>query len=101
MAAPDAPANLAAKPGPHPGSMYVNADAVTADPEVDTYTVYVDHQTGVATDQYIAKYDLLVDPDVMLEGLPEGIRLYVTITATNSEDEGSAATEVEVVLPGS
>lgn len=97
MATPGVPANFSSKPGPEPQSLYVNADTVTADPTVDTYSVYVDTITGVGKAQFKHKHTG-VKPDQVILGLRHAERYFVSITAQNSEAEGTAATEVEVVM---
>lgn len=98
MALPGAPANLGVRPGPEPQSLYVNADTVVATPSVDSYTVYVDDATGVSSSQFRVKKDLLLKPDVMVKLDFFAAVYFVTITATNSEGEGSAATEASLTL---
>lgn len=97
MATPGTPANFSSKPGPEPQSLYVNADTVTATPTVATYHVYVDTVTGVGKSQFEHK-QTGVKPDQTILGLRHAERYFVTITAESSEAEGTAATEVEVVM---
>ena len=99
MALPGVPANLSARPGPEPQSIYVNADAVVATPTVDSYDIFVDTVTGVGAAQFKATRTA-VDPDIEIKSLPQAGRYFVTIRATNSEGDGAAATEVEVVPSG-
>ena len=97
MAVPAAPANLAARPGPEPQSLCINADAVTADPVVTTYTAYVDTVTGAAITQFSYK-EVSTRPYFTLLGLPHAERYFVNMTATSSEAESLDGTEVEVVM---
>lgn len=98
MATPGTPANFTVKPGPHPNSIFVNADAVTATPTVATYNVYVQGITGVnktAGNFKIKKVS--TKPDVLIESIPEWPNIFVTITAESSEAESNIASEIEHV----
>ncbi len=97
MAVPAAPADLAARPGPEPQSLYVNATAVTADPVVTTYTCYVDTVTGAAITQFKVK-EVSTKPQFTLLGLRHAERYFVNMTATSSEAESLDGSEVEVVM---
>ena len=96
MAVPAAPANLTVKPGPHPNSITVNADAVSATPTVLDYSVYIQSVTGV--NKTAGNFDhkkTSTKPDVVIEGIREMANHFVTITARNSEDESVIAAEVK------
>ena len=105
MATPGAPATVTAKRGPVPRSLYVTVAAVSASPAVTSYTVYIWSKTGVgkAATAYSVKRPGLSRPattPLLVEGLPEYPTYFITATATNSEAEGSAATETSVkVIP--
>lgn len=98
MATPGKPGNLVVKSGPHPGSIVVNADTVSASPTVTSYTVYVNGITGVDKTTFIFKRDLLTKPHLVILGLPDLPAYFVTITAINSEAEGAIQTEVKYIL---
>ncbi len=99
MATPGAPTNLEARPGPHPQTLRINATAVTADPVVTSYSFYIEGVTGVGKTSFKHKM-IATRPYVTTPILFHAERYFVTITAENSEAEGNAATEVEVVMSG-
>ena len=95
MATPGTPANFTVRHGPHPNSIYVNADTVSASPTVSTYNVYVQGATGVnkSAGNYTVKKVSDV-PDILVSGIPEAPNYFVTITAESSEAESNIATEI-------
>lgn len=97
MADPDAPSDLEARPGPHPQTLYINATALVADPVVTSYHFYIDGITSVGKAQFQATFES-TNPYLTTPSLFHAERYFVTITAENSEAEGTAATEVEVAM---
>ena len=95
MATPGTPANFSVKQGPHPNSIYVNADTVSASPTVTIYNVYVQGATGVnkSAGNFTVKKSAGV-PDILVTGIPEAANHFVTITAESSEAESNIATEI-------
>ena len=93
MATPGAPGSIAVRPGHNPGDVIVSWGAVTADPVVTHYTVYLDDNTGVSTSQFRKRKLKTAAIEQTLEGLLTWRDVYATVTATNSEATGSAGTE--------
>lgn len=93
MATPGAPGNITVGPGLNPSTVKVTWDAVTADPVVTHYTVYLDDNTGVSTSQFRKRKSKTTALKQIFQNLVTWKTVFATVTATNSEATGSAGTE--------
>lgn len=95
MADPGAPQNVVVSPGHNPGDVIIQWDALVADPVVTHYTVYLDDNTGVSTSQFRRRKLKTTATKQTFEGLTTWRDIFATLTATNSEATGVAATEAQ------
>lgn len=97
MADPGTVLGVSVRPGHNPGDVVVDWTALTADPVVLTYNVFIDDSTGVdSSSQFRAKAIVAAakTSGVIFRRKFTWRLVYATVTATNSEGTSAAdATE--------
>lgn len=93
MALPGAPGNVVVRPGLNPGDVIVECDAVVATPTVDTYTAYINNATGVDSTSAFRAQRTSVTTKFVFRAKHTWRSVFATVKATNSEGDGTDATE--------
>ena len=94
MADPGTVLSVAVRPGHNPGDVVVDWAALTADPVVTKYTVYIDDSTGVDSSSQFRAKRITTKIRAVFRAKHAWRKVFATVTATNSEGTSAAdATE--------